>query len=118
MWADERGPDVPGWQVEGVNRLVILRDQTLHRYVELGRRGLTIGRAQQNDVVLDDPDKMVSRFHAELRAQDGEYVLIDLNSQNGTWVDAHRVERVALRAGVPVVIGPYRLVLEHAVRGA
>jgi pSer/pThr/pTyr-binding forkhead associated (FHA) protein len=99
-----------------VNRLVIFRDNELHRYIDLGRRGLTIGRAQQNDVVLDDPDQTVSRFHAELRLVDDAYVLIDLNSQNGTWVDAQRVERVALRAGVPVVIGPYRLVLEQQPR--
>jgi len=95
-----------------VARLVVLRDAAPHRYVQLGRRELSIGRGEQNDVVLEDPDKLVSRFHAELRPEGGGYVLIDLNSQNGTWVDARRVERVALRAGVPVTIGPYQLVLE------
>ena len=93
-------------------RLLVLRDSALHRYVQLGRRELTIGRGEQNDVVLQDPDKLVSRFHAELRPEGAGYVLIDLNSQNGTWVDARRVERVAMRAGVPVTIGPYQLVLE------
>ena len=95
-----------------MSRLIIFRDQDLHRYVELGRRGLRIGRGQQNDVVLDDPDKVVSRFHAELRHEDGVYVLVDLNSQNGTWLDTERVDRVVMRAGVPVAIGPYRLVLD------
>jgi pSer/pThr/pTyr-binding forkhead associated (FHA) protein len=95
-----------------VPRLLVLRDRTLQRYVELGRRELTIGRGEQNDVVLLDPDKLVSRFHAEIRPEGTGYVLIDLNSQNGTWVDAQRVERVAMRAGVPVAIGPYQLVLE------
>jgi pSer/pThr/pTyr-binding forkhead associated (FHA) protein len=97
-----------------VSRLIIFRDQALHRYIDLGRRELKIGRGQQNDVVLEDPDKIVSRFHAELRPDGGEYVLIDLNSQNGTWVDERRVERVVLRAGVSVAIGPYRLVLDEA----
>ena len=96
-----------------VPRLLVLRDRTLQRYVELGRRELTIGRGEQNDVVLLDPDKLVSRFHAEIRPEGTGYVLIDLNSQNGTWVDAQRVERVAMRAGVPVAIGPYQLVLEE-----
>jgi pSer/pThr/pTyr-binding forkhead associated (FHA) protein len=95
-----------------VSRLLIFRDQALHRFVELGRRELKIGRGQQNDVVLEDPDQVVSRFHAELRSEGAGYVLIDLNSQNGTWVDAERVDRVVLRAGVPVAIGPYRLVLD------
>jgi pSer/pThr/pTyr-binding forkhead associated (FHA) protein len=91
----------------------VLRDRTLHRLVELGRRELTIGRGEQNDVVLPDPEKIVSRFHAELRPEGAGYVLIDLNSQNGTWVDARRVDRVSMRAGVPVAIGPYQLILEE-----
>jgi pSer/pThr/pTyr-binding forkhead associated (FHA) protein len=95
-----------------VPRLLVLRDQAVHRYVELGRRELKIGRGEQNDVILQDPDKIVSRFHAELRPEGAGYILIDLNSQNGTWVDAKRVDRVAMRAGVPVAIGPYHLVLE------
>jgi pSer/pThr/pTyr-binding forkhead associated (FHA) protein len=95
-----------------VPRLLVLRDQSLHRYIELGHRELTIGRGEQNDVVLQDSDKIVSRFHAELRPEGREYVLIDLNSQNGTWVDERRVDRVAMRAGVPVTIGRYQLVLE------
>ena len=94
-------------------RLVVLRDQSLHRYIELGHRELTIGRGEQNDVVLQDPDKIVSRFHAELRPLGREYVLVDLNSQNGTWVDEQRVDRYPMRAGVPVTIGPYQLVLEN-----
>ena len=95
-----------------VPRLLVLKDRALHRYIELGRRELKIGRGEQNDVVLQDPDKIVSRFHAELRPDGSGYVLVDLNSQNGTWVDARRVERVAMRVGVPVAIGPYQLVLE------
>jgi pSer/pThr/pTyr-binding forkhead associated (FHA) protein len=94
-------------------RLVVFRDRVLHRSVELGARELTIGRGQQNDVVLDDPDKVVSRFHAELRPEDGGYVLVDLNSQNGTWIDEERVERVTMHPGIAVVIGPYQLVVER-----
>ena len=95
-----------------MSRLIIFRDAALHRYIELGRRELKIGRGQQNDVVLDDPDKVVSRFHAELRPESEGYVLIDLDSQNGTWVDARRVNRVVMQTGVPVAIGPYQLVLD------
>ena len=78
---------------------------------------LKIGRGQQNDIVLDDPDQVVSRFHAELRPEAAGYVLVDLNSQNGTWVDAERVDRVAMRTGVPVVIGPYELSSKTAAPG-
>ena len=70
---------------------------------------LKIGRGQQNDIVLDDPDQVVSRFHAELRPDGGEYVLVDLNSQNGTWVNASGSIASRMRTGVPVAIGPYQL---------
>jgi pSer/pThr/pTyr-binding forkhead associated (FHA) protein len=100
--------------VKAVTRLAIFRQQRLHRYVELSDRMLKVGRGQQNDIVLDDPDQVVSRCHAELRPEATGYVLVDLNSQNGTWVNAERVERVAMRTGVPVVIGPYELIIEDS----
>lgn len=93
-------------------RLVVFRDGVVHRAVELTARGLTIGRGLQNDLVLEDPDRTVSRFHAEVRLDAGRWVLMDLNSQNGTWVDARRVDRVQLMSGVPVVIGRYSLVFD------
>ena len=96
-----------------MSRLVVFRDRVLQRAIELGGRGLTIGRGQQNDIVLDDPDKVVSRFHAELRPENGDYVLVDLDSQNGTWRDDERVERVTMRPGIAVAIGPYQLVVER-----
>jgi ABC transport system ATP-binding/permease protein len=95
-----------------LSRLAIFRKQRLHRLIELDDRRLKIGRGEQNDVVLDDPEQLVSRFHAELRPDAGGYVLVDLNSQNGTWVNAERVNRVAMRIGVSAAIGPYELIVE------
>jgi pSer/pThr/pTyr-binding forkhead associated (FHA) protein len=97
----------------GVPKLVIFRRQRLHRLIELNDRLLKIGRGRQNDIVLEDPEQVVSRFHAELRPHGGGYVLVDLNSQNGTWVNAERVDRIQMRSGVPVEIGPYELVIEE-----
>jgi pSer/pThr/pTyr-binding forkhead associated (FHA) protein len=99
-------------------RLIVFRDGVVHRAVELTRRGLTIGRGLQNDLVLEDPDRTISRFHAEVRPEGGGWVLLDLNSQNGTWVESRRVDRVELRAGVPVAIGRYSLVFDDAPLGA
>jgi pSer/pThr/pTyr-binding forkhead associated (FHA) protein len=95
-----------------VPRLVIFRRQRLHRLIELSDRLLRIGRGRQNDIVLEDPEQVVSRFHAELRPDGGRYVLVDLNSQNGSWVNAERIDRVEMRRGTPVEIGPYALVIE------
>ena len=72
---------------------------------------LRIGRSPDNDLVLEDPTKGVSRFHAELRWEHDGYVIADLGSQNGTWIAGQRIGTAPLVAGTEVALGPYRLVL-------
>jgi pSer/pThr/pTyr-binding forkhead associated (FHA) protein len=98
---------------EAVAKLAIFRRRRLQRLIELNDRLLKIGRGRQNDIVLDDPEQVVSRFHAELRPHGSGYVLVDLNSQNGTWVNAERIDRIQMRSGVPVEVGSYELVIEE-----
>ncbi len=92
--------------------LILLRGGTPDREIEIGERTLRLGRGDQNDVVLPDPGKSVSRFHAELRVEQGRFIVVDLNSQNGVWVGGRRVPQVALEPGVPVVLGTYQLILK------
>jgi pSer/pThr/pTyr-binding forkhead associated (FHA) protein len=80
--------------------------------VALAPRRYRVGRAADNEIVLDDPSHTVSRVHAELQPGRGGYVLVDCDSDHGVWVDGERVERVTLEPDVPVVIGPYRLVID------
>ncbi len=94
-------------------KLIIYRGDTLDREVDLGERNARIGRGDQNDIVLPDPAKSVSRFHAELRFDQGRFSVVDLNSQNGIWVAGRRVPQATLEPGVPVVLGTYRLVLKE-----
>jgi len=61
---------------------------------------------------LLDPRKSVSRFHAELREENGRWVFIDLNSQNGSWKDGQRVNRLVLEHGHEVLFGDYKLAFE------
>ena len=56
------------------------------RYVESETR---IGRGEQNNFQLNDPS--ISRDHALIRRVEGEYVLSDLDSSNGTFVNGQRV---------------------------
>jgi len=98
-------------------RILIFRDDAVHRAIELGSRVVTIGRGAQNDVVLDDPNRTISRFHAEVRPEDGRYVLVDLGSQNGTWSEEKRIDRIELKRGTPVTIGPYRLIFDDTPVG-
>ena len=100
-------------------RIVVFRDgEVVDRIAvdpsTLSARDLRIGRDQGSDIVLDDPAKTVSRQHAELRFDQGEYVLFDLGSPNGTWVGNERVQRVVLTEGGRVRIGTYELCLEKA----
>ena len=102
----------PGPEQATSARLLVFVEDAVHRAVELTPKGLTIGRGPANDLVLADADRLVSRFHPEVRWENGRYVLLDLGSQNGTWMDERRVDRVELQPGLPVVIGPYRLIFD------
>lgn len=50
---------------------------------------ISIGRDADNQIVVDDP--MVSRHHARLTPQGSMFLLEDLNSANGTWVNNSRI---------------------------
>ena len=50
---------------------------------------INVGRMLDNDLVIDDP--RVSRHHAQLRAVDGHFVLLDTNSTGGIFVNGRRV---------------------------
>jgi tetratricopeptide (TPR) repeat protein len=94
-----------------VARLLILRGETLDREVELKHKTVRLGRGQQNEVMLEDEGKSVSRNHAEIRYEGGRYVLVDLESQNGVWVSGAKVPYVVLEPNVVASLGPYRLML-------
>jgi hypothetical protein len=93
-------------------KLRIYRDDKLERTVELPAHDLRIGRGAENDLVLEDAGKTVSRFHAELRIEGDQHVVIDLNSQNGTWIDGRRVQRGVVAPGTTIALGHFRLVIE------
>ncbi|MDF3142627.1 MULTISPECIES: FHA domain-containing protein [unclassified Streptomyces] len=70
----------------------------------LSTRTVRIGRAAENDLVIDD--LIVSRHHAELRAlPDGTYEIADLGSHNGTYLNGSPVAVAPLGPGDVVGIG-------------
>lgn len=93
-------------------KLLIFRGEAKHAEVELTDKTLRVGRSPEDDIVLPDPSKGVSRTHAEIRFEGGRYVLVDHQSQNGIWVAGSRVASVALERGVVASVGPYRLMTE------
>lgn len=68
-----------------------------------------IGRAKENQIVLDHPQ--VSRYHATIeRMGVGRYRVHDLKSANGVFVNNQRIDREAwLKEGDVIQIGPFRL---------
>jgi pSer/pThr/pTyr-binding forkhead associated (FHA) protein len=58
---------------------------------------MNIGRRLENQIVVDD--SRVSRNHAQLRAIKGSFVLFDLNSTGGTFVNGERIHQVELSPG-------------------
>jgi adenylate cyclase len=70
---------------------------------------VAIGRHYENDVVV--ADREVSKRHAVVeRLQDGGFVLRDLGSSNGTFVNGRRVEALKLRDGDEIRLGTSRIV--------
>lgn len=78
--------------------------------------GGAIGRADSNQLVLDDPDRTVSRVHAQIVFRAGQYALIDRGSNpvlvNGREVGSGREARI--QAGDTLQIGGYQLKVSAA----
>lgn len=55
----------------------------------LARSTVDVGRGRSSDIILDDP--RVSRHHAQIRRRRGLFVIFDLDSANGTFVNGHPV---------------------------
>jgi hypothetical protein len=70
---------------------------------DLGGALIGIGRASDNDVIVDDP--MVSRHHCQLKLQHGAYGFADLGSRNGSTVNGQPVSQIALGPGDVIRIG-------------
>ena len=68
----------------------------------------TAGRHPESDIFLDDVT--VSRRHAEFVREGAGFVVRDVGSLNGTYLNRERIETAALAGGDEVQIGKYRLV--------
>ena len=111
---DETG-EVPAYQEEtGVAALVVRRGPNAGSRFPLDQETTTAGRSPDSEIFLDDVT--VSRRHAEVTRTAQGFLVRDVGSLNGTYVNRERIEELLLSDGDEVQIGKYRLVF-HAGRG-
>ena len=75
----------------------------------------TAGRHPESDIFLDDVT--VSRRHAEFAREAGGFLVRDVGSLNGTYLNRERIDAAGLAGGDEVQIGKYRLVFLVGPRG-
>ena len=88
-------------------KLVVITSEGRVEQVELPQASVTVGRADQSDIVIRGP--MVSRTHALVAHVRGTYSVRDLDSSNGTFVNGLKVRRQMLRHEDVIRIGDYEL---------
>lgn len=71
---------------------------------------LTIGREHDNNVEIKDPD--VARYHARILRERDDFVVEDLNSSTGTWINGERKTRAVLSHGDVIRVGQTELALD------
>lgn len=103
----------PPARVSAVYYLVDLSGARLAQPIPLTRKGLTIGRAPDNDLALVN-EFMVSRHHAEIVQRDNQLVIRDLDSANGTWIGGRRVNEHALQPGDQLRLGNVELIVSES----
>ena len=76
------------------------------RELEFEQDLIRIGRMPDSDVNFDpEVDLDASGRHAEIRNEDGRYLLIDTGSRNGTWLNGQRIKHAALNKGDEIEFG-------------
>ncbi|HLN07241.1 MAG TPA: FHA domain-containing protein [Acidimicrobiales bacterium] len=106
--ADEEINVPAGELSDGTGVLVVKRGPDAGaRYVLTGEV-TRVGRHPDSDIFLDDVT--VSRRHAEFRREAGHYVVADVGSLNGTYVNRERIETATLKGGDEVQVGKFKLV--------
>jgi pSer/pThr/pTyr-binding forkhead associated (FHA) protein len=88
--------------------LVVQRGPSAGSRFLLDTEQVTAGRHPDSDIFLDDVT--VSRRHAVFRRTSDGYLVADVGSLNGTYVNRDRIDEILLTGGDEVQIGKYRLV--------
>jgi pSer/pThr/pTyr-binding forkhead associated (FHA) protein len=98
-------PPRPAKPGRGTPRFLVVTEGALSGMsIDLTDQQITMGRANDATLVLNDD--YASTYHARIFPQDGQWLVEDLGSTNGTYLDRQKVARpTPVPVGVPVRIG-------------
>ena len=88
-------------------KFTITRDGQLVEEISTSKRKITVGRRDDNDVVLDANG--VSRLHAIIEERNGVYTIADAFSSNGTTVNKKKIASINLQDNDEIVIFPFTI---------
>lgn len=93
--------------------VVIAEKEGAERRVTFSEAEVTIGRVPGNDVVL--PKGNVSKRHSRIVLKDNRFIVVDLKSTNGTYVNGRKITSpLVVKEGDKIYVGDYVLTLEGA----
>lgn len=92
-------------------RLVAIQGTRMGDVYDLQAGSATIGREESNTIAFSD-DSAVSRRHASIASENGQFTIYDEGSSNGTFVNGVKVTEQALHSGDEIQIGTTRLRFE------
>ncbi len=108
-------------RIENPARFILRADDgTILQEYPLDKAEISIGRAPNSDILLSK-DKLTSRRHAIVRYENGNYVLRDERSANGTFVNGQQIEEMVprvLQEGDHIGIGEHELLFRSSVSSA
>src|SRR6185295_17436758 len=84
--------------------------------LEFDKPEVTIGRVQGNDIIL--PKGNVSKRHSRIVLKDGKFIIVDLKSTNGTYVNGRKITSpLVVKSSDKIYIGDFILTLEEGAAG-
>ena len=106
-------PAKPAKPGRGTPRFLVVTEGGLSGMsIDLADQQITMGRANDATLVLNDD--YASTYHARIFPQDGQWLVEDLGSTNGTYLDRQKVVRpTPVPVGVPIRIGKTALELRR-----
>src|SRR4051812_9248557 len=88
-------------------KLVLIRGPQRGREFVIARDVIRVGKSEDNDLMI--PEETVSRSHFEIVRDAKGYLLRDLHSTNGTFLDGAEVREAYIRAGSVITAGTVQL---------